>query len=132
MASKTMRSMRTPMARVRGLGSAKAGVHHWWAQRLTAIALVPLTLWFVVSVAGMPGMDHATAVAWIGSPPVAVLLVLLVAATFWHAQLGVQVVVEDYVHNEAVKLTVLIAVKFAAVVLAVACIFAVLRLAFGG
>src|SRR3546814_12848928 len=77
----------------------------------------------------MPGMDHATAVAWIGSPPVAVLLVLLVAATFWHAQLGVQVVVEDYVHNEAVKLTVLIAVKFAAVVLAVACIFAVLRLA---
>src|SRR3546814_3304040 len=71
MASKTMRSMRTPMARVRGLGSAKAGVHHWWAQRLTAIALVPLTLWFVVSVAGMPGMDHATAVAWIGSPPVA-------------------------------------------------------------
>ncbi len=132
MASKTMRSMRTPMARVRGLGSAKEGVHHWWAQRLTAIALVPLTLWFVVSVAGLAGMDHAEAAAWIGSPAVTVLLVLLIAATFWHAQLGVQVVIEDYVHNEAVKLMALIAVKFAAVLLAVATIVAVLRLAFGG
>lgn len=127
-----MRSMRTPMARVRGLGAAKEGVHHWWMQRLTAIALVPLTLWFVVSVAGLAGMDHAAAAAWIGSPPVTVLLVLLIAATFWHAQLGVQVVVEDYVHNEAVKLAALIAIKFAAVALAVASIFAVLRLAFGG
>lgn len=132
MASKTMRSMRTPLARVRGLGSAKEGVHHWWAQRLTAIALVPLSLWFVVSVAGLAGMDHAEAAAWVGSPTVTVLLVLLVAATFWHAQLGVQVVIEDYVHNEAVKLVALIAVKFAAVLLAVATIVAVLRLAFGG
>jgi succinate dehydrogenase / fumarate reductase, membrane anchor subunit len=132
MASKTVRSMRTPLARVRGLGSAKEGVHHWWAQRLTAIALVPLTLWFVISVAGLAGMDHAEATAWIGSPAVTVLLVLLVAATFWHAQLGVQVVIEDYVHNEAIKLVSLVAVKFAAVLLAVATIVAVLRLAFGG
>jgi succinate dehydrogenase / fumarate reductase, membrane anchor subunit len=132
MADKSFRSMRTPLARVRGLGSAKEGVHHWWAQRLTALALVPLTLWFVVSVAGLAGMDHAGAVAWIGSPPVTVLLVLLIAATFWHAQLGVQVVIEDYVHSEAVKLVALIAVKFAAVLLAIASIFAVLRLAFGG
>ena len=78
MADKSFRSMRTPLARVRGLGSAKEGVHHWWAQRLTALALVPLTLWFVVSVAGLAGMDHAGAVAWIGSPPVTVLLVLLI------------------------------------------------------
>ena len=132
MADKSFRSMRTPLARVRGLGSAKEGVHHWWAQRLTALALVPLTLWFVVSIAGLAGMDHAGAVAWIGSPPVTVLLVLLIAATFWHAQLGVQVVIEDYVHSEAVKLVALIAVKFAAVLLAIASIFAVLRLAFGG
>lgn len=132
MASKTVRSMRAPLARVRGLGSAKDGVQHWWAQRLTAIALVPLTLWFVVSVAGLAGLDHAGAAAWIGSPAVTVLLVLLVAATFWHAQLGVQVVIEDYVHNEAVKLGSLIVVKFAAVLLAVATIVAVLRLAFGG
>jgi len=132
MTDKTLHSMRTPLARVRGLGSAKEGVHHWWVQRLTAIALVPLTLWFVVSVAGLAGMDHAQAVAWIGAPVPAVLLVLLIGATFWHAQLGVQVVIEDYVHNEAIKLTALIAVKFAAIVLAVASIFAVLRLAFGG
>ncbi len=132
MASKTMRSMRTPMGRVRGLGSAKDGFHHWWMQRLTAVALVPLVLWFVVSVAGMAGMDHAAAVAWIGSPAVTVLLVLLIAATFWHAQLGVQVVIEDYVHGEGCKLAALIAVKFAAVLLAVATIVAVLRLAFGG
>jgi succinate dehydrogenase / fumarate reductase membrane anchor subunit len=132
MSDKILHSMRTPLARVRGLGSAKEGVHHWWVQRLTAIALVPLTLWFVVSVAGLAGMDHAQAVAWIGAPVPAVLLVLLIGATFWHAQLGVQVVIEDYVHNEAIKLTALIAVKFAAIVLAVASIFAVLRLAFGG
>lgn len=132
MTDKTLNSMRTPLARVRGLGSAREGVHHWWMQRLTAIALVPLTLWFVVSVAGLAGMDHAQAVAWIGAPVPAVLLVLLIGATFWHAQLGVQVVIEDYVHNEAIKLTALIAVKFAAIVLAVASIFAVLRLAFGG
>ena len=132
MAGKTMQSMRNPLARVRGLGSAKEGVHHWWAQRLTAIALVPLTIWFVISIAGLAGVDHAGAVAWIGSAPVAVLLVLVIAAVYWHAQLGVQVVIEDYVHNEAVKLTALIALKFAAIALGVASIFAVLRLAFGG
>ena len=132
MAGNSVRSMRTPLARVRGLGSAKEGVHHWWAQRLTAIALVPLALWFVVSVAGMAGMGHEEAKDWVGSPAVTVLLVLLVAATFWHAQLGVQVVIEDYVHGEGCKLAALIAVKFAAVLLAVATIVAVLRLAFGG
>jgi succinate dehydrogenase / fumarate reductase membrane anchor subunit len=101
-------------------------------QRLTAIALVPLALWFVVSVAGMAGMDHAAAVAWIGSPVVTVLLVLLIAATFWHAQLGVQVVIEDYVHGAGCKLVALLAVTFAAVLLAVAGIVAVLRVSFGG
>jgi succinate dehydrogenase / fumarate reductase membrane anchor subunit len=101
-------------------------------QRLTALALIPLTLWFVASVAGMAGMDHVAAVAWIASPPVAIALVLLIGATFYHAQLGVQVVVEDYIHNEGVKLAVLVLVKFASIVLAVAAIFAVLKIAFGG
>jgi succinate dehydrogenase / fumarate reductase membrane anchor subunit len=125
-------SMRSTLGRVRHLGSAKQGVHHWWMQRLTALALIPLTLWFVASVAGMAGMDHAAAVAWIASPPVAIALVLLIGATFYHAQLGVQVVVEDYIHNEGVKLAVLVLVKFASIVLAVAAIFAVLKIAFGG
>jgi succinate dehydrogenase / fumarate reductase, membrane anchor subunit len=125
-------SMRSTLGRVRHLGSAKEGVHHWWMQRLTGLALVPLVLWFVISVAGIAGMDHATATAWISSPAVAITLVLLITATFYHAQLGVQVVVEDYVHNEGVKLATLIAVKFAAIVLGVAAVFAVLKIAFGG
>jgi succinate dehydrogenase / fumarate reductase, membrane anchor subunit len=125
-------SMRTPLARVRGLGTAKDGVHHWWMQRLTAVALVPLVLWFVVSIAGLAGMSYVEAVAWISSPWVSVFLVLLIVATFYHAQLGVQVVIEDYVHNEPVKLAALVALKFAAIILAVAAIFAVLKIAFGG
>jgi succinate dehydrogenase / fumarate reductase membrane anchor subunit len=125
-------SMRSTLGKVRHLGSAKEGVHHWWMQRLTALALVPLVIWFVISVAGLAGMDHAAAVAWISSPAVAITLVLLIAATFYHAQLGLQVVIEDYLHNEGVKLAALIAVKFAAIVLGVAATFAVLKIAFGG
>ena len=125
-------SMRSTLGRVRHLGSAKEGVHHLLMQLLTGLALVPLVLWFVISVAGIAGMDHATATAWISSPAVAITLVLLITATFYHAQLGVQVVVEDYVHNEGVRLATLIAVKFAAIVLGVAAVFAVLKIAFGG
>jgi succinate dehydrogenase / fumarate reductase membrane anchor subunit len=132
MAGKTMRSMRTPMARVRGLGAAKEGVHHWWMQRLTAIALVPLTLWFVVAILSMVGADHAAVKAWMAQPLPAVLTVLLIVATFHHAQLGLQVVVEDYVHHEGAKLTLIVAIKFAALALAALAVFAVLKLAFGG
>ncbi len=126
------KSMRSTLGRVRHLGSAKEGVQHWWMQRVTAIALVPLVLWFVVSVAGLAGMDHAAAQAWIGSPSVAVTLLLLIVATFYHAQLGIQVVLEDYLHNEGVKLAAVIATKFAAIILGVAGAFAVLKIAFGG
>ena len=134
MAGNTARgtSMRTALGRVRHLGSAKEGVHHWWMQRLTALALVPLVLWFVVSLAGMGDMNHAAATAWIGSPSVAITLVLLIGATFYHAQLGVQVVLEDYIHNEGLKLAALVLVKFASIILAVAAIFAVLKIALGG
>lgn len=123
---------RSPLGRVRGLGSAKEGVEHWWAQRLTAIALVPLILWFVVSVIGLVGADRMTLVAWAGNPINAVLLILLLAATFHHAQLGLQVVIEDYVHGHARKFVALIVVKFAAVLLGAITIFSVLKLAFGG
>jgi succinate dehydrogenase / fumarate reductase membrane anchor subunit len=92
-------SYRTPLGRVRGLGSAKEGVAHWWAQRLTALALIPLTLWFVISVVQMIGADPPQVVEWIGSPVTAILLIVLIGATFHHAQLGVQVVIEDYVHT---------------------------------
>ena len=122
--------MRTPLGRARGLGSAKTGVDHWWAQRLTAIALVPLIVWFVVALVGHIGADHAAARAWIGQPVNAGLFVLLITATFHHAQLGVQVVIEDYVHTEGVKLASVVLTKGLAIVLAVAGIFAVLSIAF--
>ncbi|MCZ6509344.1 MAG: succinate dehydrogenase, hydrophobic membrane anchor protein, partial [Alphaproteobacteria bacterium] len=90
-------SLRSPLGRARGLGSAKSGTQHWWAQRLTAIALVPLTIWFVIAMVAATGSDYTTARAFIGNPVTAVLLVLLIVATFHHAQLGLQVVIEDYV-----------------------------------
>jgi succinate dehydrogenase / fumarate reductase membrane anchor subunit len=123
-------SMRTPIARVRGLGSAKNGTHHWWMQRLTAIALVPLTTWFVVSMIRLAGADHASAAAWLASPLTAVLMLLLIVATFHHLQLGLQVVIEDYVHGEAAKIGCIVGIKLASVALAVAAGFAVLKVAF--
>ena len=124
-------SMRTPLAQVRGMGSAKAGAHHWWAQRLTAIALVPLFLWFVASLVSLATADYATAVAWIGSPLNSALLVLLIGAMFYHAQLGMQVVFEDYISIHWLQVTSIILVRFLAILLAVVSIIAVLRIAWG-
>ncbi len=124
-------AFRTPLKTARGLGSAKDGTAHWWAQRLTSLALVPLAVWFVASVAALTGADHAVFVQWISSPVVAVLLILLIFATFHHAQLGLQVVVEDYVHNEPARIALIIGFKGLAVVLGVAATVAVLRIALG-
>ena len=125
-------SMRTPLGRAIGLGSAKEGVQHWWAQRLTAVALVPLMLWFAASLIAHVGADRAVVVAWLGSPVPAILMVLLLIAWLYHMALGVQVVIEDYIHTEWVKLAALVLDRFAAFVLAIAGIFAVLRIALGG
>jgi succinate dehydrogenase / fumarate reductase membrane anchor subunit len=122
---------RTPLGRVRGLGSAKEGTEHFWAQRVTAIALIPLALWFVASLAAYTGADHATAKAWLAEPFTAIVMILLVAIGFHHAQLGIQVVIEDYVSTEWIKVFSIIVVKLAAVALAVAAIFSVLKIAFG-
>ena len=123
-------SYRTPLGRVRGLGSAKGGTHHWWMQRLTAVALVPLTVWFILSLITLSGADHATAAAWLASPLPAVLMILLIIATFHHLQLGLQVIIEDYVHGEGMKLACIIGVKLVSFALAVAAGFAVLKVAF--
>lgn len=123
---------RTPLNRVRGLGSAKDGTHHWWAQRITAIALVPLLVWFVVALVSIADADYADAVNWIRSPIVTVFMVGLLGALFHHAQLGVQVVVEDYVHTEWLKFASIILLKLLALVLALASILAVLKVSFGG
>ncbi len=125
-------SLRTPLGRVRGLGSAREGVAHWWGQRLTAIALVPLTLWFVVSIAALAGADHGAVVAWLRAPVSAILMVLLIAVSFHHLQLGLQVVLEDYVKTEGLRLAAIIGVKIAAAAFALAAVVAVLKVAFGG
>jgi succinate dehydrogenase / fumarate reductase membrane anchor subunit len=125
----TRTTMRSGLSRVRGLGSAKEGVNHWWAQRVTAVSLVPLTLWFVASVVLLAGADHATVSAWIARPFNTVLLLCLLGATFWHASLGLQVVIEDYIHKERVKLAAQLAAKALLVIGALTGIVAVLRVA---
>lgn len=125
-------SFRTPLGRVRGLGSAKDGTHHWWAQRLTAIALVPLTVWFVVSILMLAGAERTAISEWLANPVTAGLLVLLIVATFHHGQLGLQVVIEDYVHTEAWKIGLIVFVKFAALLFGGIGIVSVLKLAFAG
>lgn len=125
-------SLRTPLAEARGLGSAKEGTGHWVAQRLTALALIPLTLWFVVSVLMLMHSNYVSVVNWIHAPWNAILLVLTVLTVYWHAYLGLQVIVEDYVHVGWLKLSVIVALRFIAVILAAIGIFVVLRVAFGG
>jgi succinate dehydrogenase / fumarate reductase, membrane anchor subunit len=123
--------MSSPLARAIGLGSAKEGVEHWWVQRVTAVALVPLVLWFVIAVIGLVGADRAAVIAWVKSPMPAVFLILLLVATFYHTALGLQVVIEDYVHGEGLRLGALLAMRFLCIVLALRGVIAVLMMALG-
>jgi succinate dehydrogenase / fumarate reductase, membrane anchor subunit len=123
--------MRSPLGRAVGLGSAKEGVDHWWAQRITAVALVPLSLWFVSSVIGLVGADLELVQNWVSQPLPAILLILLLIATFYHASLGLQVVIEDYVHTELVKLGLIVLLRLLCFGFAVAGIFAVVSVALG-
>lgn len=125
-------SFRTPLKQALGLGAARSGTPHWWAQRVTAAALVPLLVWFVIGLASHSGADYASARAWIGAPLTAVLLTLTLSITFYHGALGIQVILEDYVGHELARLVLIVLVNFAAVILAAAGIFAVLSIAFGG
>jgi len=122
-------NMRAPLAQVRGHGSAKSGAHHWWAQRLSAIALVPLFLWFVASLVFIATADYTTAAEWVRSPYNSALLILLIGALFYHAQLGMQVVFEDYISTPWLQVASIILVKFLAMLLAVVAIVAVLSIA---
>ena len=123
-------SLRTPIGRARGLGSAKEGVAHWWAQRLSAIALALLVPWFLLLAVGLVGVDHATVAARIGQPLNATLMLAFVGAMLWHAQLGLQVAIEDYVHSRALELFALIAVRLVFALAALATLVAVGRLVF--
>ena len=120
------------LKQVRGLGSAKSGVHHWWLQRVTAVGTFALALWFVASLILLPNLDHSSVVAWVGQPLVAVPLLLLTLSVFWHARLGVQVLIEDYVHGEATRLFALVVLNFYAIGGAAFGLFAIARIAFGG
>ncbi len=124
--------LRSPLGRAVGLGSAKEGVEHWWAQRVSAVALIVLGLWFVASLAALAGADRAAVVAWLHGPLAAIVTILTLAAVFYHNALGLQVVIEDYVHVEGVKIGAVVLVRLLCLALAVAGIFAVLRIAFGG
>ncbi|MEQ8665298.1 MAG: succinate dehydrogenase, hydrophobic membrane anchor protein [Rhodospirillales bacterium] len=124
--------MRSSLGKVRGLGSTKSGVVHWWAQRITAVALVPLSIWFVIAAIGLVGADYGTFQDWISLHGNLVLLIAFTAVLFHHAQLGLQVVIEDYIHGEALKVASIVAVKFVAAMCTISIIFAALRVAFAG
>lgn len=124
-------SLREPLAQVRGLGSAKSGSHHWIWQRITAIALIPLTAWFLWAALGVLSSGYADARSWLAQPFNAVLLASFVLSLFYHAQLGLQVVVEDYVHTPWLEIALQLAIRFACVLAAVASLFALVRIALG-
>ena len=124
-------SLRSPLSRARGLGASKQGTHHWYVQRISAVAMLPLMLWLIFAIAGLAGRDHATVAEWVASPLNTTLLVILVATMFYHALLGTQVVIEDYLHHEGVKMAVLIATRFALIVGGVIGVVAVLKTSFG-
>ncbi|MEM7304466.1 MAG: succinate dehydrogenase, hydrophobic membrane anchor protein [Pseudomonadota bacterium] len=121
-------SLRTPLSTAKGLGSAKEGAHHWWMQRLTSIALVPLMLWLVISLALLGNMSYESAVAWVKSPFVAVGLSLVIVVMFYHVQLGVQVIVEDYVHGW-LKIASIIMLNFACIAMAFIGLFSIIKVA---
>jgi len=121
---------RSSLARAMGLGSAKEGVGHWWSQRVSAVALIPLTLWFVASIIAHTGSEYATFIAWLRTPIVGILMILLLIAIFYHTALGLQVVIEDYVHSSA-KFAALVAVRLGCFALAAAGIITTLRIALG-
>jgi succinate dehydrogenase / fumarate reductase, membrane anchor subunit len=121
----------TEIGRVRGLGSAKSGAHHWWTQRLTAGSNFLLIAWFLISLARLPAYDYATVTAWLSAPLAAVPMALLVASVFWHFRLGLQVVIEDYQHDET-RVVALVALNFYTVAMAAFAIFSILKIAFTG
>ena len=122
----------TPIARVRGLGSARSGAHHWWLERLTSVSTLLLFVWLIVSLLRLPSLGHEGVTAWLASPLAAVPMLLLILSTFWHLKLGLQVFIEDYVHEGGLKLFSLALLNFFVLVGAALAIFSVLKIAFGG
>lgn len=122
-------SMNTPISKVRGLGSAKSGTHHWWMQKIAAVALIPLTIWFVASIVQMTSADYFTVRAWLASPISAILMLLYIVIGLYHLRLGLVEVVEDYIHAAGMKVFLQFSILFGCTVIAVASIFSVLKIA---
>lgn len=124
--------MGTPLGRVRGLGSAEAGAEHWWHERLTSIAAFLLFAWFIASLLRLPDLDYRTLALWLASPLAAIPMILLIIATFWHLKMGLQVIIEDYVHEDGSKLFWVTILNFLSLIGAVSALFALLKIAFAG
>jgi succinate dehydrogenase / fumarate reductase membrane anchor subunit len=124
-------SMRTPLSRVKGLGASGHGVEHWWLQRVTAVSNIPLIISFVIIVAALAGSSYDEAIAIISHPLVAILLILAVISVTNHMRLGMQIIIEDYVHDKGLKIASVIANNFYAVIVAVACLYAILKVSLG-
>jgi succinate dehydrogenase / fumarate reductase membrane anchor subunit len=127
-----MAGMRTPLGRVRGLGSAKEGTEHFWRQRLTAVANIPLILFFVGFIVSVNGADYETVRAALASPLIGLVMVLVLVSALYHMRLGMQVIIEDYIHGELLKVTLVMLNTFFAIAVCVASLFALVKLAFGG
>jgi succinate dehydrogenase / fumarate reductase membrane anchor subunit len=124
-------TMETPIARARGLGSAREGGGHWWSERVSSVATLLLFVWLIVSLLLLPRLDHRGVTEWLRDPVAAVPMLLLIAATFWHLKMGLQVIVDDYVHDEGNKFMTLLLLGFASVAGAAFALFAVLKIALG-
>ncbi len=125
-----MNNLNTPLSKVKGLGSAKEGTMHFWHQRLTALVLIPLVLWFGFSIAAMP-VDHATLTGWVAHPAVAIALILLILASFYHSQLGLQIIIEDYVSTHSIRTLSIILTNFLCLLFAIIGVVAVLKITLG-
>jgi succinate dehydrogenase / fumarate reductase membrane anchor subunit len=123
--------IRTPLARVLGRGAARSGTEHFWHQRLTAIANIPLTIVVVIILITLLGRNQAAAAQILGSPAVAIIMVLFIVSTITHMKIGMQVIIEDYVHDESAKLSLLIANTFFTIAVGLACVYGILKLTFG-
>jgi len=121
--------MNTPLGKVRGLGSAKSGTGHVWAQRMTAIALIPLAIWFMASIVQMTTADYFTVREWLASPVSAILMLLFISAGLYHLRLGLQVIIEDYIHTSGMKMMLQLLVLYGCIIIAVTAIFSVLKIA---
>ena len=122
----------TAISRVRGLGSARSGAHHWWLERLTSVSTLLLFIWLLVALVRLPRLDYDMVTQWLSSPLAAVPMLLLIVSTFWHSKLGLQVLIEDYVHEEGLKLFSITLLNFFIIALGALAFFSVLKIAFAG